>query len=108
MSSTSSHEIDRQILLALAEQERPTPTVARLIGQPLARTYRRCRRLESLGLLESTLVKGKTLLYCLDDEEVVTRENYATCCDHDLRSFDGMTRLWGLTELGQRRIARVA
>lgn len=105
VNSTSSEEVDRDILLVLTDQERPTPVIARLIGQPAPRTYRRCRRLEALGLLESTLVVGRALLYCLDDEEVVTTETYAVCRHHDLRSFDGQVRLWGLTQLGEARVA---
>jgi hypothetical protein len=75
-----------------------TKDLAQNVNEDAARVYSHCRRLESAGSVKSSLVEGKRLLYCVEDQEVVTVANYDTCRDegHELRFFFIKERLWSL------------
>jgi type I site-specific restriction-modification system R (restriction) subunit len=89
----------QKILDAFKERPMATKELANRLKADARKIYSHCRRLEKLGSLKSDLVLSKRLLYCLDDQEVVTEENYNDCHeqDHELRLFPIKERLWQLT-----------
>ena len=97
--------VDRKILKALRGTNLTTPHIASTIKISKGQAYGRCRKLEENGLLASTL-EGAQRLYCVDCQDVVTRERYKTCQaeDHDLRSFSVQVRNWTITEAGRKAL----
>lgn len=100
--SKRSSALDNKILNALKKRPLSTKALADAVGEDKKRIYSRCRRLERDGALESSLVPGTRLLYCVDDQRVVTGAEYEACKDenHDLRAFFNDERLWRLTAPG--------
>jgi hypothetical protein len=97
--SKNISDLDNKILNALKKRPLSTKVLADAVGEDKKRVYGRCRRLERDGSLESSLVPGARLLYCVDDQRVVTGAEYEACKDenHDLRAFFNEERLWRLT-----------
>lgn len=100
--SKSSSALDSKILKALKKRPLSTKVLADTVGEDKKKIYSRCRWLERDGSLESSLEPGARLLYCVDDQRVVTGAGYEACKDenHDLRAFFNEERLWRLTASG--------
>lgn len=101
-SSKPLSDVDRNIINALAEGPLTTPELKELVGES---AYRRCRRLEDLGLLKSTM-SVRYVLFCVECWEVVTQENHQDHEDHEdqLRNIPNNVRKWALTEKGQQEV----
>lgn len=95
----ASLALDSRILSALKKRGLATMSLAEALGEDKAKIYRYCRRLEKNGSLQSDLVPGTRLLYCVDDGRVVTGADYEACKEenHDLRSFYNKERVWRLS-----------
>lgn len=92
-------ETDREILKALSDGQRETPDLERIVGKSV---YSRCRKLESLGLVQSKLGVLYNL-FCVECWKVVTAENHADHEDHpdELRNIPNKVRIWSLTNKGR-------
>jgi hypothetical protein len=90
--------LDQEILNALRSRPLLTQDLAKELSENPRKIYSRCRQLEKLGSLGSELILTKRLLYCVDDQEVVTGDNYDECHaqDHELRLFHIKERRWHL------------
>lgn len=90
--------LESKILAALRAKSQSTFDLAKHLNVEQSTVYRLCRKLEGAKVVQSVLDPGARLLYCLDDGEVVTQSNYKRCSDqeHDIRSFVGKKRVWGL------------
>jgi hypothetical protein len=92
--------IDELIVAALRGEPLSTKDLAtRLHAKPSA-VYRRCCGLEERGVLTSTIEPGGRLLFCVDDQEVLTAANYERCHEkkHDIRSILVKRRIWSLRQ----------
>ena len=100
VSSQPLSDIDHNIINSLAEGPLTTPELKELVGQS---AYRRCRRMEDLGLLKSTM-GVRYVLFCVECWEVVTQENHQDHEDHEdqLRNISNSVRKWMLTEEAQQ------
>ena len=94
----ASHKssLDARILEALIDGPLPTTSLAERLGEDNALVYRRCCSMEIDGALESELVQGPRLLYCVDHKRVVTAEIFPTCKeeDHQFKGFYSKVRVW--------------
>jgi len=107
MRGSAKHDLDRQILSALAEEILTTSELARALDANLSTVRAHCHNLESNGLIEGT--DGRLyLLFCIDCQEVVTHYRYQNCCDndHELRSFRSKVYVWELTPKGRSASAQ--
>jgi len=96
--SKASLVLESNILDALKKSSKSTRALADALGEDKGKIYRHCRRLENDGSLNSILMPGTRLLYCVDDARVVAGADYENCKeqDHDLRSFYNEERVWSL------------
>ena len=74
--------LDRRILEVL-ETEGPltTAALAESIGESRNRVYRACKRLETYGYIESTIINRKQLLFFPVTGEVLYAGNYERCME---------------------------
>jgi len=94
----SPAKVEARIIDALSSEPVATRRLAESLKLPPPLIYRRCRKLEEGGLLESHVEPGRRLLFCLTCKDVITKDNFDQCTTkgHQIVSFASKQRMWRL------------
>ena len=97
--SKSSSALYRKILDALKEGPLSTVDLAGRLKEDPPKIYRYCSHLKKLRLVSSHKEQGKKrVLFCKDDKEAVTQQNYDDHEGHNLGSFNPQVQVWQLVK----------
>ena len=105
-SSPALDPVDRRILVQLATAgELSTTELAKALAEKRDRIYRHCCHMQSAGRVQSKLVDGPILRFCMKERKIVVGKAYLRCVrlHHSFRVIKVERRLWAAKQRRRRR-----